>query len=403
MQNEKPNLCSMNYVNTLIASLIINITSFILISVLPLFTLSIGGNNFQAGLLTTFLTLSALIFRPVFGKMLDVKGRRIVLILGLGLFSISTILLLASSNIILLFLIRFLQGVGLSAYSTALGTILSDIVPAQRISEGVGYFGISGAIAMAIAPTLGLYLCDRFGYQKTYIIAFCISLFSIVFASFINYERKTKNNIDINKDDMVGARETVVVLKNPGKGFIEKSSIRPCVVMLFTVFAVSAVFSFMPIFGKARNIDNIGLFFTFYAVSMILSRLVTGKVADRFGYSKVFIPAIALTFLLFITLIFAYSLPFVLLAAVFYGVGYGTVQPLMNTIVIKLSPPHRRGAANATYYATLDIGFGVGSLVWGFVSQFYGFTAVFISCAFCIAISILVYYILLHKVLVENT
>lgn len=98
----KPKLWSMHYVNTLIVSLIINISSIILITLLPLFTLSIGGNNFLAGLLTTILTISALIFRPIFGKMLDDKGRRIVLILGLFLFSVSTILLVASTNIVML-------------------------------------------------------------------------------------------------------------------------------------------------------------------------------------------------------------------------------------------------------------------------------------------------------------
>lgn len=185
--------------------------------------------------------------------MLDDKGRRIVLILGLCLFSVSTLLLVVLANIGFIFVLRFFQGIGLSAYSTALGTILSDVVPASRLSEGVGYFGISATIAII--------------------------------------------------------------------------------------------------------------------------------------------------FMLFLTLAFAYSLPVVLLAAVFYGVGYGTVQPIMNTIVIKLSPPERRGAANATYYATMDIGIGIGSLVWGMVSQKVGFTVVFLSCAFCIILAVLAYYLILHKLI----
>jgi MFS family permease len=403
LQNMKPKLWSMDYINTLIVNLIINISSMILITVLPLFTMTIGGNNFIAGLLTTLLTLSALIFRPFFGKMLDNRGRRKVLILGLSLFSLSSILLLAATNMHLLLLLRLFQGVGLSAYSTALGTIVSDIVPSQRISEGVGYFGISATISMAIGPTFGLYIYDKFGYQVTYIITFVITLSSVIFAYLINYERNRKNSIDKNQKNMTADRKTVVLpQKNQGKSFIEKSSIRPCVVMFFIVFAISAVFSFMPIFGKARDIDNIGLFFTFYAVSMILSRLVTGKIADRYGFFKAFLPGIAITFMLFLTLIFAHSLPVVLLAAVFYGVGFGTVQPIMNAIVIKLSSPERRGAANATYYATMDIGFGLGSFVWGVVSQIVGFTAVFLGCALSIVISVLVYFIILHRLLRKN-
>ena len=403
IQTSKPKLWNMNYVNTLTVNLIINISSMILITVLPLFTMSIGGNNLIAGLLMTLLTMSALIFRPFFGKMLDNKGRKIVLILGLCLFSLSTILLLASSNLFVLLILRFFQGIGLSAYSTALGTIISDIVPTTRISEGVGYFGISGTIAMAIAPTLGLYLSAKYGYQVTYIVTSGIALFSVLFASLINYENKNKNNLEINQEDITIVHETVILtLKSPDKGFIEKSSVRPCIVMFFIVFAVSSVFSFMPIFGKARDIDNIGLFFTFYAVSMILSRIVTGKIADRYGFLIAFLPGITITFMLFLTLSFANSLPVILLAAIFYGVGYGMVQPIMNAIVIKRSSPERRGAANATYYATMDIGFGMGSLVWGIISQLAGFTAVFLGCALCIVISVLAYYLILHRFHVNN-
>jgi len=403
IQNNKPLLWSKNFINTLIVNLIINISSMILITVLPLFTMTIGGNNFIAGLLMTILTMSALIFRPFFGKMLDNTGRRKVLILGLCLFSLSTILLLASTNMFLLLVLRFFQGIGLSAYSTALGTILSDVVPISRISEGVGYFGISATIAMAIGPTLGLYLCSRFSYQVTYIVTCGITLLSIIFACLINYENKINKSIDTKQEDISVSFETVIIPQVPlGKGFIEKSSVRPCIVLFFIVFAISAVFSFMPIFGESRDIDNIGLFFTFYAISMILSRIVTGKIADRYGFLKAFIPGITITFLLFLTLSFAHSLPVVLLAAVFYGVGYGVVQPIMNALVIRRSSPERRGAANATFYATMDIGFGMGSLVWGIISQIAGFTVVFLGCAFCIFISVLAYILILHPQIGKN-
>jgi len=135
---------------------------------------------------------------------------------------------------------------------------------------------------------------------------------------------------------------------------------------------------------------------------MILSRIVTGKIADRYGFLKAFIPGITITFLLFLTLSFAHSLPVVLLAAVFYGVGYGVVQPIMNALVIRRSSPERRGAANATFYATMDIGFGMGSLVWGIISQIAGFTVVFLGCAFCIFISVLAYILILHPQIGKN-
>ena len=108
-----------------------------------------------------------------------------------------------------------------------------------------------------------------------------------------------------------------------------------------------------------------------------------------------------LTVMMFITLAYANSLPTVLLAAVFYGIGYGTLQPIMNAIVIKLAPPERRGSANATYYATMDISFGIGSIVWGAASQYLGFTAVFLACAASVVISLVIYYLILHYLILN--
>lgn len=403
MRQGTSKLWNRHFINTVIVSMVIAIPNIILVNVLPLFTLSIGGNNTVAGLLTTILTISALICRPIFGKMLDSKGRRFVLVIGLGMYAISTIFLLAASNVVSLLALRFLQGIGLSGFSTALGTILSDVVPAERLSEGVGYFGISQTVATAIGPNLGLYLYSNHGYQTTYIVAFGIALASIVFASFITYENKGKKSSDHESEDMKVSQEIIDrSQKKPGKGFIEKTSIRPCIVLLLTVLPISSVFSFMPLFAVERGIENIGLFFTVFAITMTIVKLVNGKAADRFGYSKLFFPAITLTIFLFLTLAFAYSLPIVLLAAVFYGIGFGTVQPILNTIVIKLSPPERRGAANATYYATLDTGFGLGSFLWGLVSQIAGFTVVFLICAFFALLSALSYYFILHRNFVSS-
>lgn len=168
-------------------------------------------------------------------------------------------------------------------------------------------------------------------------------------------------------------------------------------VLFLCVIAISSAFSFMPLFAVDRNIDNIGLFFTVYALSMILSRLLTGKIADRHGHFVILMPALVLTVLMFLVLAVARTLPLVLLAAVFYGAGYGTVQPIMNTLVVRMSPPERLGSANATLFMFMDFGFGLGSSLWGAISQFSGFHTVFLLCAGCVTLAIAAYFLLLRK------
>ncbi len=99
LRNTKPTLWSVQYIFALLVNLFVSITGFILITILPLFSTTLGGNNFIAGLLTTLLTLSALVCRPICGKLLDEYGRKVVLIVGLALFSVPALLYASSSNL----------------------------------------------------------------------------------------------------------------------------------------------------------------------------------------------------------------------------------------------------------------------------------------------------------------
>ena len=384
-------LWNRHYMILVLVSSIINISSFTMITVLPLYMIEIGGNNVSAGTLMMIMTFSALIFRPVFGKMTDRQGRRLVLVIGLAIFTLATFGLVLAENILLVYGIRFLQGIGLSAFSTSMGTILSDVVPHDRLGEGVGYFGLSGTLATAIGPVFGLYLIEHQGYTVSYWISGGISLVSVILALSLNYEKDPIYQTNLHHQEDEGDGGGIL-------GFIEKTSIRPCLVVLFVILAISSVFTFMPLFALERKIENIGLFFTVYSIAMVLVRVFGGRLVDLYGYFKVYMPTIIITLMLFITLTFAWTLPMVLLAAVFYGIGFGTVQPIFNTMVLRMSPKHRKGAANATYYATMDMGFGLGAFAWGVVSQYFSFTAVFMICSLLILFSIYLYFRILHNV-----
>ncbi len=398
-QQHVDKLWSSHYIVLLLVATLINVSSFMLITLLPLYMITLGGNNMAAGTLMMIFTLSALLFRPVFGGMLDTVGRRKVLLFGLISFAGFSLMLVFAHSVTIVYMLRFLQGIGLSAFSTALGTVLSDVVPHRRLTEGVGYFGITGTVASAIGPVVALYLIEVIGYTRSYIFAFGVAVVSAVFALYLNYENALEV-VEITPEDgeVIPTEPAGVARKNKGPfDFIEKTSIRPCLVILFVVFPISSVFSFMPLYAIERGIEDIGLFFTTYSVVMIGTRLLGGKLTDKYGYFKVYMPTIFMTLTMFFVLAIAQGLPLVLLAAVLYGVGFGTVQPIINTVVLKLSPLDRRGAANATYYATMDIGFGLGSFAWGAISEFFGFSAVFSVCFVMVAISIVLYIFVLHR------
>lgn len=378
--NEIPNkIFTKPYNLMLIVSILIFTGHYMLMATMPLYAKELSGSNVIAGMMVSTLTLSALLFRPLFGSLIDTKGRKIVLLLGAILFVMVSIFYHLAHTVLILVSLRFINGIAFSAHTSAAGTIVSDLTPKSRLAEGIGYYGISIIIGTAIGPALGLFLVHHSGYQLLFLSVLALWTLGLGITFPINYEKK--NNI----------------ITKAGKGsFFEKTSLLPSLVMFFVSLTFGSVIAFLPSYGVTRGIENIGSFFIVYSFAVLVSRLTTGKLADRHGFMIVLLPSLISLFISMVILAFAHSLVIVLIAGFFFGMGYGTSYPLTNAIVIKLCSERRRGAATSTLLASMDIGIGVGALIWGYVLEFTGFTTVYLASSFCAVISILVYIIFVH-------
>ena len=146
--------------------MIVNLISYTLIymlmAILPLFILHIGGSKLMAGVISAMFTFTCFITRPWFGNLLDGKGRKTILQIGNIILLISIVGYNLFNSITMLLILRVIQGIGWSAVSTSTSTIVSDLIPPFKRFEGIGYFGMSTSIALAIGPALGLYIVENF-------------------------------------------------------------------------------------------------------------------------------------------------------------------------------------------------------------------------------------------------
>ena len=380
-------------------SLFVSTGHYMLMSTLPLYAVKLSGNRNMAGLMVTILALSALVFRPYFGNLMDKRGRKLVLVVGASLLMTTALLYNFIAVLPLLFIIRFVQGSGFSAHTTSSGTIVADILPSSRLSEGIGYFGIANTVATAIGPFLGLYGVERFGYKTLFLWVFSLSLLSFFSTLFVNYEKS--KSVDLPSGEPVSSRLASPAMEKPEtarqQSFIEASSVRPSLIMFFIALTFGAIITYIPSLGISRKIDNIGIFFTIYACAVLVSRTFTGRLADKGGFTRVLLPGMASLCLSLMVLAFAYSLPAIIIAGALYGFGYGTCYPIANSIVIRLCPRERRGAATATIFAAMDLGIGVGAYLWGWVAGASGYTTVFLLASACVLASFLVYITMVFK------
>lgn len=357
---------------------------YILLISIPLFIKDMGGSNSEAGLSTGLYSLSALVFRPLIGYLLDTKGRKKILFTGLFLMITGIILTNIFDSISMFLAARILQGIGFSITSTASATMTSDIVPKSRLSEGMGYYGVVIIITNSIGPLLGFLIIDLLGYELLFLLLLPVALFSTLASIFL-----TKDNTGSSfKRKRFNLRNLIT---------IEKSALPASSMMIFASLSYGAIITFLVSFGYSRGIENMQFFFIIYPAAVILTRFISGRISDRANPLVVIIPAVILAVISLIIIYNAYTVRAFAIASFLYGLGYGTLQPVLNALSVKNCSKEKRGAANATFYIAFDLGIGAGSIILGYLSKMINFSSIYLISAVSVGLSLFLFLLVNRK------
>ncbi|WHY59530.1 MFS transporter [Cytobacillus firmus] len=348
---------------------------------IPLFVEKLGGNDQLIGIVVGIFTFSALLLRPYAGHTLETKGRRFVYLTGLAIFVLSVGSFGFINSLIFLFVLRIIQGFGWGFSTTASGTIATDLIPAKRRGEGMGYFGLSGNIALAFGPTLGLALAGVISFKLLFLICALLGLAALMLSSRINYKQAEKQSVPQKRWDIY-----------------EKSALRPSFLLFFITVTFGGIASFLPIYSAQKGIGGIHWYFLLFAIALMLSRAFAGRLYDQRGHQAVFLPGAVLILAAMFLLAWLPSSMIMYIAAILYGLGFGSVQPALQAWSVKEAPANRRGMANATFFSFFDLGVGIGAIVFGQIAHLFGYSTIYLTAAGSVVISILLYiWILVTK------
>ena len=350
----RPNgLWTKDYTLLLISNLLVYIAFYMLLTTLPYYVFATGGSNADVGMVTTVLAISAIVIRPFSGILLEKGDKKKLTIIGI-LISIVAIKSFAwAATIFTIMVIRFVHGFGWGITTTTYGTISSDLVPISRRGEGLGYFASSGTIAMSIGPPLGIILIQAKDFTGMFNVATIFTLLGLVLIYFVKIPK-----IEIkSRGDSLASR------------LVEKTALFPSFLVLILGLTYGGITSFITLYGDEVGIGNVGWFFTINAVFMFLIRPFSGKVFDSKGHFWVLVPGILFSFLGVLLLSYVKSTSMLILSAIAYGIGFGTVQPSLLAWAVNMAAPERRGAANGTFFSAFDIGIGVGSAALGSLGE----------------------------------
>ncbi len=353
---------------------------YTLTATLPIYVLNdLGQKQSQVGLVITVFLISAVIIRPFSGIWLDTIGRRKILISSLAFFAITTFLYLIVNNFSGLLTLRFIQGISFGLATTALGTIVAEIIPPKRRGEGMSYFSSAMILAMVFGPFLGITLMNHFSFSFLFLVCGIFGILSFVFGMTTNIPKQsisTKMPIRISN-------------------LIERKSLPISLTAAFISFGYSSIMSFITLYANELGFVEIAsFFFIVYAVVVLMSRPFTGKLLDRKGENIIIYPGIIIFSIGLIVLGFSNIPSIFLLSAVLIGLGYGSIAPSFQTLAINTAAPARKGMATATYFMFFDIGIGLGSFVLGIVTAKTSFHSMYIFSALIVLVTTVIYYFL---------
>jgi len=349
---------------------------------IPLFVEHLGGNDQLIGLVVGIFTFSALLLRPYAGHALESKGRSFVYIVGLAIFVISVGSFGFATGMFMLFFLRIIQGVGWGFSTTASGTIATDIVPASRRGEGLGFYGLSGNLALALGPSLGLALSGVISFKALFFVCAGLGLLALFMASKIHYKEVEKNTVPV-----LHAKWDIY----------EKSAIQPSMLLFFITVTFGGIATFLPLYSAQKGVAGIEWYFLIYALFLMVSRTFSGQLYDRKGHQAVFIPGAAMILIAMFLLAWLPNSLILYIAAAFYGLGFGSIQPALQAWAVEKAQPNRKGMANATFFSFFDLGVGIGAIVFGQIGHIFGYSSIYITSAISVFISILLYVFLLLK------
>lgn len=383
---KKPGLWNKDYILLLLCCLSAAVTNSFFISVFPVYVIDLGGNTAAIGAMATGLVIASVVTRIVFGNLQDKFGRRTIMIIGAVLYTLNTAAYIFLKDLTALYVLRFLNGITQGIYFGAAGTFVSDLVPEDKLVEGIAYFSLMGTVTLFFVPTLGSLLYNLVGALPIFIIITITASVGIVSGMLISPSKnivKHKNKVDKKK--------TPLKQKSIISSIFEPKVFVPSLFWLLASMGYASITNFLTPFGKEAGISAISIWFTFESVTCMVINASVGKLTKLINPSKILVCSCVIASVSFVFLASAQNIMFIIISGMLFGLGYGILSPILNSAVFKLVPSERKGVASATYNVFADFGNGSGGLIWGFVAG-----AVNYRIMFLIAGSVMILALILH-------
>lgn len=383
----KDRLVTPGYCFILAANFLLYFGFWLLIPVLPFYLSEIfNAGNSTIGIILSCYTVAALCIRPFSGYFLDSFARKPLYLLAYFIFMTMFAGYIIAGSLVLFILFRIIHGVSFGMVTVGGNTVVIDIMPSSRRGEGLGYYGLSNNIAMAVGPMSGLFLHDA---GMSYTTIFCCSLGSCIAGFICASLVKTPYKPPVKREPI--SLDRFILLKGIPAG----------ISLLLLSIPYGMTTNYVAMYAKEIGINaTTGFFFTFMAVGMAISRIFSGKIVDKGKITQVIsagLYIVVFSFFLLSACVYIINWNSMACSIIFFavalllGVGFGIMFPAYNTLFVNLAPNNQRGTATSTYLTSWDVGIGIGMLTGGYIAEVSTFDKAYLFGA-CLTIISMLYF-----------
>ena len=369
-KERKPRLWNANYCKAMVGNFMLYFAFYILMPLLPIYlSVRFNANKDMMGLVLSGYTIAALVVRPFSGFIVDSFNRHKVLMACFLIFSLFFAGYLAAGTILLFAIVRTLHGLPFGALTVANSTVAIDALHPERRNEGIGYYGLSNNLAMAFAPSAGIWI---YSATNDFTLLFWVALVT----AFIGLA--AVSTIRLPERPVVRRKEKLSF----DRFFLTKAWVLAVNIMLFGM-CWGIMSNYVALYGKEVMgiTDGTGTFFMILSIGLFLSR-IQGSAALRKGLilqnaaGGVLLSLIGFTLFAAVREMWAYYA-----SAALIGLGNGHMYPAFLNMFIKVSRHDQRGTANSSILTSWDCGMGLGILAGGFLLEYISYGAAFVAAA----------------------
>ncbi len=316
------------------------------------FTHSIGASALLAGMVAATMNLCSLLFRPFAGQLTDQISKYKIAFIGGGLLLIASVGYAISVSAWMVVVFRVLNGFGFALCSVCMATWLSGLLPRNRVGTGMGYYGMMNALGMAIAPALGIFIYNHFGYRQAFLFASLFSAFLIILIQFV---------VNRGEPKLAPQKATKKKLR-----IVQPKVVPVAIIIMLLSIPYFATQSYIVEYVAARHLHvMVGNFFIIYAVILLVMRLALKDYFDRVAFKWFLLAGIICNLVGMVGLTMLVNNWMMFIAAAGLAGGYGLMYSVCQATALLIAPLDEQGLANSTFYIGMDTGMVLGPIIGG--------------------------------------